>query len=256
MQYNKEILTDLYVNQQLSWQEIAKKFNTYPNKVRRDATKLGIQSRTKGEAQSLALKTERHKHPTKGTKRSETLKQQIGDKVSQSWSQLSVQQKHERQNQARECYNNKTFDQKQALHQAALKGVQKAAREGSKLEKYLYNELIKAGYHVEYHKQHLILNEKLHLDLFLPKLNVVIEIDGPTHSQNIFGEKILQQTKKTDNEKSGLVLAKGMVFIRIKSPQNMSAKRQRDIFKNLLTVLYTISQKYPSRNNRYITLGV
>ena len=72
------ILHKYYVEQTKSFQEIADMYDTYPNKLRRDAKKFGIKIRTKSEAQKLALETGKHKHPTKGTTRKESTKNKIG----------------------------------------------------------------------------------------------------------------------------------------------------------------------------------
>ena len=49
---------------------IAKELGTYPKKIERILKKNGHELRSKGEAQSLAIKSGRTKHPTKGKKRS------------------------------------------------------------------------------------------------------------------------------------------------------------------------------------------
>ena len=65
----KNTIEELYVKQKLSFGDIANKLNTYANKIRRDAKKFQIRIRDKSEAQSNAIKTGKHKHPTKGTER-------------------------------------------------------------------------------------------------------------------------------------------------------------------------------------------
>ena len=57
-----------YITNNQSWGEIAKNLETYPNKVRRDATKLGVVSRDKSQAQKTAIQQGRHEHPTAGKK--------------------------------------------------------------------------------------------------------------------------------------------------------------------------------------------
>jgi hypothetical protein len=46
-----------YHEKKKSWKEIADMLNTYPNRVRRDAKKLGVKSRNKSDAQKTALKS-------------------------------------------------------------------------------------------------------------------------------------------------------------------------------------------------------
>ena len=58
------LLKQKYVKEKLSFSEIAKVLQTYSNKVRRDAKRLGIRIRSRSEAAKLALKSGRLKHPT------------------------------------------------------------------------------------------------------------------------------------------------------------------------------------------------
>ena len=60
------LLKEAYSNEKMSWIQIANALGTYPNKIRREAKRLGIQSRTKSTAQKEALKSGRSLHPTEG----------------------------------------------------------------------------------------------------------------------------------------------------------------------------------------------
>ena len=68
---NKDFLVREYVENNRSTYWISEKLGTYPNKVRRALKFLGVDLKSKSEAQSNALKSGRHKHPTKGRKRTE-----------------------------------------------------------------------------------------------------------------------------------------------------------------------------------------
>jgi len=65
-QKKKNFLEEAYLTKEMSWISIAKLVGTYANKVRRDALKLGISSRDKGDAQKKALRHGRSQHPTEG----------------------------------------------------------------------------------------------------------------------------------------------------------------------------------------------
>ena len=89
----KKIINDLYIKQNLSFKDIDIKFDTYTNKIRRDAKRFNIPIRDKSEAQKNALKTGKHKHPTKGAPRPEDTKAKIGNSVMESWENLTDKQK-------------------------------------------------------------------------------------------------------------------------------------------------------------------
>ncbi len=251
----KRYLDFLYTAERKSYAEIAEGVGTYTNKIRRDAVKLGIKSRNKSEAQSLALSGGRHKHPTKGTIRDEKTKMKIGEGVAKTWDNLSDEERERRSEIGREVWNQKTDEEKRKIHEASHKAILEAAKKGSKLELFLFNELLKAGYRTEIHKEQFIQNERLQIDLFLPELNVAIEVDGPSHDLPVWGEKVLRRNQRADREKNGLVLARGLVLIRVKHRRNLSAKRQRDLLGGLLEILKKIEQKFPPKNERLIIIG-
>jgi intein-encoded DNA endonuclease-like protein len=62
---DKDIIK-LYNSGNYSTYELAEKFETYPNKIRRILRKNGIPLRSKSAAQKNALKKGRASHPTKG----------------------------------------------------------------------------------------------------------------------------------------------------------------------------------------------
>lgn len=251
----KDIITKLYVIDKKSFQQIAEEYNTYPNKVRRDAKKFNIAIRNKSEAQKNALDNGNHKHPTKGTNRSEETKNKIGLKVLQNWQNLDDSELERRKQEAQKRWNALSEDQKQNFTKLANTAVRESSKKGSKLEKYLFTELLSLGYKVDFHKEQMLLNTKLQIDLFLPELNIAIEVDGPSHFLPVWGEDALKRNIKYDNKKSGLILGKGLVLIRIKQLSDFSPTRSRLIFEELVGHLKNIKNKFPDSNNRLIEIG-
>lgn len=250
----KEFITTLYHNQGLGYEQIAKMVGTYVNRIRRDAHKLGIVVRTRSEAQKLALKSGRHKHPTQGTKRSQETKDKIAKTNSDVYDKLSDKEKKRRSEMSKKQWESMTTKQKEKIHKAAAKAVRKASVEGSKLEKYLHKVLIDEGYKVQCHKEHLLKNERVHIDLFLPELNIAIEVDGPSHSQKIWTEKALEKRKNTDNIKTALILSKGLALIRIKQSKNLTLKIKNDLSAKLLSVVADIIKNPLKREDRNIVI--
>lgn len=251
----KEAIQKLYEEEKKSFQQIAEIYSTYANKIRRDAKKFNIPIRDKSEAQKNALLTGSHTHPTKGKKRSESTKSKIGAGVLSSWENMDETELQRRKEKAKQQWDNLSDDEKQNIIDAANKAVRNTSKTGSKLEKYLLSELIKSGYKPEFHKEESILNTKLQIDIFIPSLNVAIEVDGPSHFLPVWGEDALNRNIKYDNKKTGLLLGKGCVLIRIKQTKDYSPSRARIIWIEISKRLAEIKTKFPDIDNRLIIIG-
>jgi very-short-patch-repair endonuclease len=249
------ILTDLYTKQNKSFADIAEMYGTYANKIRRDAKRLSINIRTKSEAQKNALSTGKHKHPTKGKVRDDDTKQKIGMSVLKSWDSLSQQEIDARKEKARIAWESLDEDTKENILQKANKAVRDASKTGSKLEKFLFKALISDGHKAEFHKEQVLVNTKLQIDIFLPTINTAIEVDGPSHFEPVWGDESLKRNKKYDNKKTGLILGRGWVLIRIKQTKDFSESRGLLIYQELSSVLDSIKKQFPDTNNRIIELG-
>ena len=246
----KTIISNLYTNKLQSFADIAELFQTYSNRIRRDAKSFGIPIRTRSEAQKNALQVGNHKHPTKGTKRDNKTKQKIGRGVLESWDNLSSLELENRKEAGRKQWLSKSEDDKANLIKLANEGVRKASKTGSKLEKYLLSRLLGGGYKVEFHKEQSLLTTKLQIDLFIPSINTAIEVDGPSHFLPVWGTESLKRNISYDNKKQGLVLGRGMVLIRIKQEKDFSETRGDMIYAQLNTLLVSISGEFPKPDNR------
>lgn len=251
----KKIITNLYSVQNKSFQDIAQLYNTYANKIRRDAKKFNIPIRDKSEAQKNALKTGKHKHPTKGTNRDDNTKQKIGSSIIKFWDNLDDSELNQRKALAKKNWESLSQDQKEYMQKQANNAVREASKIGSKLEKFLHQQLLKDGYRVEFHKEQSLLNTKLQIDLFLPTMNVAIEVDGPSHFLPVWGDDALDRNIKYDNKKTGLILGKGLVLIRIKQTKEFSKTRALIIYQEIIKHLQIISNIFPDKDNRFIEIG-
>jgi very-short-patch-repair endonuclease len=236
----KQILKREYEVNKKSFKDIATLYNTYANKVRRDAIKLKIQIRDKSEAQKNALNTGKTQHPTKGISRSESTKQKIGNSVLKSWESMTDETLANRKLKAKINWENKSTEEKEFMLREANNAVREASKKGSKLENFLFQKLLQHGLNVDFHKEQSILNTNLQIDLFLPKYNIAIEVDGPSHFEPVWGEDVLQRNKKYDNKKTGLILGKGLYLIRVKQKKDFSKARAELIFKELIQTIEDI----------------
>jgi len=239
-EHKRKTIADLYLKKKISFADIAKKLGTYSNKVLRDAKKFGIDSRTKSEAQSNALETGKHSHPTKGTHRSEETKDKIGKSVMQSWDEIDDKELNKRKRNAKKRWDSLSDDVKKQRLELATKAVRNSSKVGSKLEHYMLKSLVKDGYKVDFHKEQILSNTKLQIDLFLPTMNVAIEIDGPSHFEPVWGEEALAKNKKYDQKKTGLIIGKGLKLIRIKQTRDFSKSRASVLYSKLVNSLEEI----------------
>lgn len=234
-----------------SWGDIARALGTYPNKVRRDATKLGILSRDKSEAQKVALSSGRHIHPTVGKEHSEETKKKISESQGKVWDGLTDQERKERSEIGLESWNKKTESQKSEFFKKSHEAMREAAQNGSKMENYLYYVLINLGYRVDKHKEQVLQNEKFHIDLYLPAHRIAIEVDGPSHFEPVFGEEKLQKRQAADAVKTGLILGAGVVLIRVKLTKRESQRYMRTTADKVASIVDEVRTNFPKENERY-----
>lgn len=232
-QQKNDLIIDLYINKNQSFAEIAEHFNTYPNKILRDAKNFGIPIRSKSDAQKLALETGKHEHPTKGKVRSEEVKNKIGKAVMTAWENLDETTLEKRKKKAQKNWDKLSSDQKIYMQKKATDAVRQASKVGSKLEHYLLNKLLEDGNIVHFHKEHSLVNTKLQIDLFLPNLNIAIEVDGPSHFSPVWGDDVLKRNISYDRKKEGLILGKGWHLIRIKQNKDFSKSRSDVLYAKL-----------------------
>lgn len=254
---NDQKIIDLYTKEKKSTHEIAKMLDTYPNKIRRVLLKHGIHLKDRSEAQKNAILNGSAKIPTKGKKRSQEEKLRISQSLSHYWENMSDQEYSDVVSCAKQRWSQMSEQEKTNMYNAAITAIQTAGKEGSKLEKYLLKELTKGGYKVDFHKKGLIPNHKLEIDLYLPELRAIIEVDGPSHFLPIWGEEKLQKQIKADEQKTGLILSKGFIVIRIKNlSDSVSLHAQENLKNSLIETLNRIKVKPPKDLERYIEITI
>ena len=106
------------------------------------------------------------------------------------------------------------------------------------------------------HKKGLI-EGKFEIDLLLPELNTIIEVDGPQHFLPLFGEDKLANTIKMDIIKNGLLISKGFCVIRIKYLcKNMNKSVERKLWDLVSTEGEAVKDKFPPKDKRFIELEI
>jgi very-short-patch-repair endonuclease len=254
---NTNQIITMYTKHNKSTYEIADELNTYPNRIRRILIKSGVPLKTKSEAQKNAIENGTAIHPTIGKERTQEDRLKISSGLKKYWEEMSDEMYESRVSQSKKRWEALSDVDKDKMMTAAIKSIQAAGKEGSKLEKFLYEEITKAGYSVQYHKKQLIQNQDLELDMYIPSLKTIIEVDGPSHFLPIWGEEKLQKQIKADTQKSGLILSKGMVIIRIKNLSDSVCLADKEKLRlDILNCLSTIEKAFPKKSERYIEIEI
>lgn len=236
----KEFLHKEFIEKEKSTSQIAKEVGTHPNTVRRALIKHGYALRDKSEAQRLALANKTAKHPTAGRKRTEEEKAKICTGTYEYWQNISASDKAKWCKMKQAEWKELSEEEKDKRYKLAAKAIRETVSSGSRLERYLVVELRERGYRVEFHKENFLLNTKLQTDLLLPNDRIVIEIDGISHYEPIYGQEKLEKQKRADAEKNGLLLANGFHIIRLKAVYRTLAKDKK---KEYLALVLTALEK-------------
>jgi very-short-patch-repair endonuclease len=247
-------IVKLYNSGNYSTYELAEKFETYPNKIRRILRKNGVSLRSKSDAQKNALKKGRASHPTQGKSQSETTRRKISDSQGRIWDDMSDEDRQKRSDNGKDSWNKKSEEEKKQLIRKAQDAIRESSKIGSKMERFLLHRLTEEGFRVDFHKDHWLRNQQLQVDLFIPALRTAIEVDGPSHFKPVWGMDNLIKNQRADRQKTGLILGSGLVMIRIRQDKKLSQRYQRGVEHSLFELLNRIRDQYPKENERYFEI--
>lgn len=235
---------------------LAQELNTYPKKIERIIKKHGLELRSRAEAQSIAIESGRATHPTMGKKRSDIEKIKISSGMEKRWKQVSKEDRENFSSEAKKRWEKISPIKKREMQEMAGRALRQASIEGSKAERSIQRNLQKDGYDVVIHKTDLIPGN-FEIDLFLPAIKTIIEVDGPQHFLPIWGESKLQQTIKFDEIKNGLLINHGYCVIRIKYMcKRMTMAVGQKLYKMIKPILENISNNFPPKGKRFIELEI
>jgi very-short-patch-repair endonuclease len=249
-EFDKQVI-ELYNEKHQSTYEIAKQLDTYPNKIRRTLLKHGYELKDRSSAQKVALEQGRSTHPTAGKKRTVEERVSISQSLVDYWDKMSDKERSKRIKVAKANWKKMSARQKELMRAKGIAAIREAASSGSKLEKFFQKRIEEAGYNVEPHKL-LIPAENLEIDLYIPRLKTIIEVDGPSHFLPIWGDEKLQKQVNADLRKSGVMLSKGYAVIRVKSLGQESLAKREQLIEQVLTHISEIDRKFPPRSKRFI----
>ena len=215
----RKLIKDKHTNGDYSLSQLAKFTGTYLNKIKRDAKRLGVKTDNQSEAQSKALRTGTLKHPTKGKKRPVDVKDQIGKSRRETWQNMTEEEQKELSKLRKEQYKK----QKNLPHLSPDKhlNLQKAAKIGSKMERYLFDKLSEV-WKCEHQYEGFLGQETYHVDIFVTSAKIAIEVDGPAHYEVIWDEDKLARTKEKDLRKESILKDAGIKLVRFITDKKFS----------------------------------
>jgi|694.fasta_scaffold79389_4 very-short-patch-repair endonuclease len=227
--------------------QLSKEFNTYPAKIFRLLQKAGCEIRNKSDAQKNALKSGISIHPTEGKKRPPSTKNKISEKNAKVWENKTDEEREKFKQNAKANWSKKSADERIAMGKKAGAALREASIHGSRAEHFVREKLEESGYKVDVHRTDIGGNYEV--DLYLPKHQVAIEIDGPQHFLPVFGAARLEKNIKYDTVKNGILLSKGIKIIRVKYiKKHSSQKILRDLWNNIDKELQSIISKKNTTN--------
>lgn len=223
----KDYLLREYVEKKRSSEDIAKENGTYAMKILRLLQKYDIPKRTNSEAQVATFEKGRES-PFKGRKLTPEQKKAISDRVAKTYKDMTPDEKASYAARSKANWEKLSEEQKQEMFDKSRKAIRETLKEGSKAERLIRDALRVAGYRVEFLKTDILTNKDLEIDIFLPDRRIGIEIDGPAHYTNIYGEESFNRYQRADKEKDRLMVHKGYHLIRVRlTGTHLSQFRER-----------------------------
>ncbi len=215
---NEEDARKFYQDEGLSMRQVATKLGVSLATLSRFMRRHGIMSRDKGEAQKNYLKE--HSHQMQGKKHSDKTKKKISKGLGEFWDKLPEEDKDELRKKIGAAWRRKWQHMSDNDRRAMMEGLSSRAKEvqgqGSRLERYVAEELRQRGYTVEERSTNYTAGKQFEVDIALPKERIAIEIDGPTHFIPIHGEDHLRQQQERDARKDEMINGAGFNVLRIR----------------------------------------
>jgi len=227
---NEQDARKLYVEEGMSMRQVAQKLGVPLASLSRFMKKHGIVSRDKGEAQKNYLKE--NDHQMKGKKHTDSTKDKISKGLGEFWDTLPEEDKEAMKQKIGSAWRRKWEQMSENDRKIMMEGLSSKAREmqgqGSRLERFIAEELRKRGYTVEERSTNYTAGKQFEVDIALPKEKIAIEVDGPTHFLPIHGEEHLKAQQERDARKDDLVNSAGYNMLRIRDNNGPLSKIRID----------------------------
>lgn len=227
---NEQDARKLYQDDGLSMRQVAQKLGVPLASLSRFMKKHGIVSRDKAAAQKNYLKE--HDHQMKGKTHNEETRNKISKGLGEFWDNLPDEDKEALRQKIGSAWRRKWQQMSDNDRKIMMESLSAKAKEvqgqGSKLERFIAEELRKRGYTVEERSTNYTAGKQFEVDIALPKEKIAIEVDGPTHFLPIHGEEHLKSQQERDARKDELVNSAGYHMLRIRDNNGPLSKVRID----------------------------
>lgn len=215
---NEADVRRLYQDDGLSMRAVASQLGVPLATLSRFMKKNGITSRDKAQAQKNYLND--HEHQMKGRSHTAETKKKISRGLGEFWDNLTEEQTEALKRKIGSAWKRKWAAMSDSERRATMEELSTKAKEaqgnGSRLERFVAEELRTRGFTVEERSTNYTAGKAFEVDIALPKERVAIEIDGPTHFLPIYGEEHLAEQRERDARKDELILSSGYSVLRIR----------------------------------------
>jgi len=194
-----------------------------------------IKVRTKSEAQKLFA--EKNGHQRVGKMHSDESKMAISDTMREFFDSDEGEEAKKRMSKTKyDAWLKMTPTEKaNALNQLRISN-REALRtgDGSKFENFLAECLSKDNFAVEQRTSAYTPGNNFHVDIALKDKGLIIEVDGPTHWKDIYGQTKLDIVQRQDAEKDAMLKGVGFDVLRVQDDSgNTSRARYMRVFDKI-----------------------
>ncbi len=251
-----EVFDKEYYENGQSTTQIAKKYGTNSTRVFRLAKKWNKPLRSNSESQKLTLAQGVKSHPTKGKRLSLPTRVKISEAIADSYWTAPPEKREQHRLRAKKHWETRPKELKDDMREKTQKAVLVASKKGSKLEHFFCHMLRESGIEPYFHEKGMIVNEDMEVDIYIPELKCAIEVDGPTHFFPIYGEEQLAKRQAADQQKTGLLIEKGVNVIRIRNNAKAFTRAYRTrMWTKLKNVLDTLPMSLSEGVARLVIIG-
>ncbi len=215
-QLTAEFLYKHYVQDKKSTVAIAKLAGCFPNQVNRALKKFGIPVRTKSKA-SRNFYDQGGENSRKGYKFTDEEKERAAISGKDFWLSGDSKEARDRISQASQnMWDKRTEKERKATVARLHKACRVASQEGSKAQRKVAEILeTKYGYAVMTSLTSLVGIGDLEVDIGLPEHAIAIEIDGITHSKEVYSDDRYERAQEADARKNRILNSAGWSVIRV-----------------------------------------